>query len=336
MAKSRRKFSKKTKIILAIIPITLVFAGTFLAQKIYAYRGKNEFNANGIRYYDPEECAKDGGGKFTKLSGSNTKEKIWNYLISKGFNDAQAAGLMGNFEAESGNNPVREVDDNCWGLAMICQSSGQYQASRQAFQDAGLGQYVGHPTEYSVAGGDANIPEGDLDAVIQLMVDWILKICDENRYIYDGSYTEWIKTAQTPEEAAEIFTVTYERPVCHVSGWGSRCVRPEHLGSQWDQRYDGYQDLDRRREHARAFYDEYSGNGTSVSSTSSALGSGTGGNVTMIGDSITNMSTNSIKERLPDIDIRSQGSKHMFMEGGPSNGGPSGKSILDEIVGNGE
>ncbi len=336
MTKRRHKLSKKTKIILAIIPIVLVFAGAFLAQKIYAYSGKNEFNANGIRYYDPEECNKDGGGKFTKLPGDNTEEKIWNYLISLGFNDAQTAGLMGNFEAESGNNPVREVDNNCWGLAMICRSSGQYESSRQAFQDAGLGQYVGHPTAYSVPEGEQNIPEGDLDAVIQLMVDWIIKICDENRYIYDGTYTEWIKTAQTPEEAAEIFTVTYERPVCHVSAWGSRCVRPQHVGSQWDTRYDGYQDLDRRREHARGFYDKYSGNGTSVSSTSSALGSSTGGNVTMIGDSITNMSTNAIKSRLPDIDIHSQGSKHMFMQGTPTTGGDSGAKILADIVQKGE
>ena len=336
MLKRRRKYNKKTKIILCIAPIVMLFALAFLAQKIYAYTGKNEITANGIKYYDPEECAKDGGGTSTHLAGNTVDEKIWNYLISLGFNDAQAAGLMGNFEAESGNNPVRQADGNCWGIAMICTWSGQYDQSRQAFIDAGYGDYLGINNEYSKGGGEENIPAEDLDGLIKLAIDWIIKYCDENHYIYDGSYTEWIKTAQSPEEAAEIFTVVYERCVCHVSDWGSRCVRPEHLGSQWDTRYDGYQDLDRRRNAAREFYDLYSGNGTTADSTSSSLGSSTGANVTMIGDSITNMSTSVIKGKLPDIDIRSQGSKHMFMEAGEANGGPSGKSILADIVSKGE
>lgn len=336
MLKRRHKFDKKTKIILCIAPVVMLFALAFLAQKIYAYTGRNEITANGIKYYDPEECAKDGGGTSTHLAGNTVDEKIWNYLISLGFNDAQAAGLMGNFEAESGNNPVRQADGNCWGIAMICTWSGQYDQSRQAFVDAGYGDYLGINNEYSKAGGEENIPAEDLDGIIKLAIDWIIKYCDENHYIYDGSYTEWIKTAQSPEEAAEIFTVVYERCVCHVSDWGSRCVRPEHLGSQWDTRYDGYQDLDRRRNAAREFYDLYSGNGTTADSTSSSLGSSTGANVTMIGDSITNMSTSVIKGKLPDIDIRSQGSKHMFMEAGEANGGPSGKSILADIVSKGE
>lgn len=333
MRKIRHKLNKKTKIILCILPIITLFALAFLAQKIYAYNGKNEVTANGIKYYDPEECAKDGGGISTHLAGNTVDEKIWNYLISLGFNDAQAAGLMGNFEAESGNNPVRQADGNCWGIAMICTWSGQYEDSRQAFVDAGYGKYLGIENEYSKAGGEDNIPAEDLDGVIKMAIDWIIKYCDEHSYIYDGTYTEWIKTAQTPEEAAEIFTVVYERCVCSKSGkWASRCFAPEHLGSQWDTRYSGYQDLDRRRNHARDFYELYSGNGTTVDSTSSALGSSTGANVTMIGDSITNMSQSAIKGKLADIDIRSQGSKHMFMEGGENNGGPSGKTILNDLV----
>lgn len=341
MSKNRHKLNKTTKIILCVTPIITLFSLAFLAQKIYAYNGENEITANDIRYYDPEECAKDGGGKSTKLAGDDTDEKVWNYLISQGFNDAQAAGLMGNFEAESGNNPVMEVDDNCWGIAMICTWSGQYDASRQAFRDAGLGKYVGHPTEYSGYEGDKNIPKDDLDKVIQIMVGWIIKICDEKKDLTSWTggktYSEWIKTAQTPEEAAEMFTVTYERPVCWTIKWGARCVRPEHVGDNWDQVHgDGYQDLDRRRNYAREFYEKYSGNGASANSTSSSLGSGTGGNVTMIGDSITYMSTNAIKSKLPDIDIHSLVSKHMFMDRVDQYGGQSGKTILDEIIKKGE
>lgn len=37
------------------------------------------------------------------ISGNSDKEKIWNYLIDKGISKEGVAGLMGNFQAESGN-----------------------------------------------------------------------------------------------------------------------------------------------------------------------------------------------------------------------------------------
>lgn len=39
------------------------------------------------------------------LSGANNAEKIWNRLISEGFSECGAAGLMGNLYAESALNP---------------------------------------------------------------------------------------------------------------------------------------------------------------------------------------------------------------------------------------
>lgn len=47
-------------------------------------------------------------GAITSLSGSSTQAKVWNFLKSKGFSDAQAAGVMGNFEQESKFNPAAE------------------------------------------------------------------------------------------------------------------------------------------------------------------------------------------------------------------------------------
>ncbi len=38
----------------------------------------------------------------SELSGSNNTEQVWNYLISKGFSPAGAAGIMGNLVRESG------------------------------------------------------------------------------------------------------------------------------------------------------------------------------------------------------------------------------------------
>ena len=50
------------------------------------------------------QCCGSGGGS-TLLSGKDNKEKIWNYLIGKGLNNIQVAGIMGNIKQESGFDP---------------------------------------------------------------------------------------------------------------------------------------------------------------------------------------------------------------------------------------
>ena len=40
------------------------------------------------------------------LSGKNTEEKIWNFLISQGLTEAGTAGLMGNLYSESALQPT--------------------------------------------------------------------------------------------------------------------------------------------------------------------------------------------------------------------------------------
>ncbi|MEJ7218482.1 phage tail tape measure protein [Staphylococcus gallinarum] len=47
-------------------------------------------------------------GSITTLSGSSTQGKVWNFLKSKGFSDAQVSGVMGNIEQESRFNPAAE------------------------------------------------------------------------------------------------------------------------------------------------------------------------------------------------------------------------------------
>lgn len=58
------------------------------------------FNCEATKYV--KACGSTSGG----LTGSENDEKIWNYLIGKGLTAAQAAGVMGNFQAESGFDPT--------------------------------------------------------------------------------------------------------------------------------------------------------------------------------------------------------------------------------------
>lgn len=62
------------------------------------------YSANDILFYNPcETCSTSG----EKLLGSSNEEKIFKWLTAKGFNAAQAAGVLGNIKVESSFNPFR-------------------------------------------------------------------------------------------------------------------------------------------------------------------------------------------------------------------------------------
>jgi hypothetical protein len=60
-------------------------------------------------YYDPKALSIGGGtcGGSTQLVGAENAEKVWRFLVGKGLSPEQAAGVMGNLQAESGFNPKR-------------------------------------------------------------------------------------------------------------------------------------------------------------------------------------------------------------------------------------
>jgi hypothetical protein len=76
----------------------------------------NYFSSNNILFYDPnaEECIEPtttGGpngtnGTTTQMFGNDNAEKIFSYLIGKGLSGQQAAGILGNFQQESGFDPA--------------------------------------------------------------------------------------------------------------------------------------------------------------------------------------------------------------------------------------
>lgn len=57
-------------------------------------------------FYDPDSGENSGSCTAT-LAGNNNIEKVWNFFTGKGYTPEQAAGILGNMQAESGVEPMR-------------------------------------------------------------------------------------------------------------------------------------------------------------------------------------------------------------------------------------
>ena len=269
-----RNLRNKRKIIFAILIIVFI-STVFLCIKTknqaLAYNEKERSELD-IRFYDPTDCSGGANGATTRLAGNNAKEKVWNYFIDKGLNDAQAAGIMGNLYQESHLNPVARGDNSKYiGISQVDTSSGHSPEFLQSFIDAGYEKYTvfGSPYGNIYDWEEKNlIPAEDLDGLFQISLDFVWKSIQEPviSYInYSGNLEEWIKTANDPDTAAEIFMAAHERAYC--TSIDKRCNAPTKL--PYDQWYHGngsvgYQDLNDRKQYANEIFNELSGKGIST------------------------------------------------------------------------
>lgn len=63
----------------------------------------NFYSSNDILYYNPDTCKTSGDS--SALSGNDNAEKILRFLVGKGLTLVQAAGIIGNWQEESGLDP---------------------------------------------------------------------------------------------------------------------------------------------------------------------------------------------------------------------------------------
>lgn len=273
MKKITRILKSAFLILMAIITVTPTYAALPGDDVLDMY------NKNGIYYYNPEGSADDCNSSSTTLAGSDTAEKIWNFFIQQGFNDAQTAGLLGNGMAESGLVATRASNSSFWGLFQW--GGGRKDRLFKKLSDAGLSKYTS--PEYWGSDAEKKIPEADYDKILQIELEHTMEEKDLN-------WQEEIKKANTPEMAAEIFLVLFERAV----GGNSEVI--------YYAPYAGllYQGTKARRDFAKEFYDKYAGKG--VQSTGGVNGNAENGkNVTIIGDSITVGSKSALMEKFSDI-----------------------------------
>lgn len=173
-----------------------------------------------------------------ELTDEKVAVKIHDYLIDRGYTEAQACGVIGNAEVESGLEPSRGIPGGGFGLFQLMPCE-QRTEMLEAMQTEGVGKY----TQSGYWGLNASNfdTEDDMDKFLEIMLD----------YTRDEDDTAWqteLHNAQTPEEAAEIFLVHYERAI----GGNS----PIEYYDPYIGRF--YQSTQSRRDAARAWYEYFS------------------------------------------------------------------------------
>ena len=172
------------------------------------------------------------------LSDTEVADKMHEYFSEKGYNDAQIAGIVGNAEVESGLEPSRGVSGGGFGLFQLMDCE-QRREMFSAFDAQGVGKYA-TPDYWALDASDFDTEE-DFDTFMNIMLDYTMNPDDP-------TWMDEIYRTDSPEEAAEIFLVHYERA---VNGGSPIEYYAPYVGTY-------YQATSLRREAARRWYEYFS------------------------------------------------------------------------------
>lgn len=145
------------------------------------------------------------------LKGNTNKEKIWNFLLSKGFTEAGTAGLMGNLYAESALKPTNlqqsyekklGFTDESYTAAVDSGSYGNFVHDSAGY---GLAQWTYWSRKENMLNfcKAAKKSIGDLEAQLEFLV----KELSGYRSLY-----ELLKTTDDIKTASDTVLTQYERP----------------------------------------------------------------------------------------------------------------------------
>jgi hypothetical protein len=153
-------------------------------------------------YYEPSLSSSCGTGAITvALTGDNNAQKAFNYFVSQGLSQEQAAGILGNMQAESSVQPQR-LEGTASGI--ITPSSS---LSISQLTDDTLGWGIVQWTPPGVIITQVDQANGDPDDLgTQLSFVW-QELNSNDIYALDQ-----LKMTSTPEAAADSFEQYFERP----------------------------------------------------------------------------------------------------------------------------
>lgn len=136
---------------------------------------------------------------------------VWNWLIDHDWSEEAAAGVLGNFMAETGSGykQLSKSDE-------VLQSNLDINPSNISNHGLGLVQWIGGRRK-NIQNKYGNAPTKEEQ--LQFMLDELLGTNGVRRQVSQTEY-ELIINAETPEKAAEYFAKYYER--CHNSTYSQR------------------------------------------------------------------------------------------------------------------
>ena len=319
---------------LVIIGILMAFSST---NSVFAKLPEEKlrmFAENGIYYYDPSESLSCYGGGSIGLSGDTVMARIVDYLTGNNptnftLSGNGVAGILANFQAESGFNPFRFQGDRVSGPAYgVAQFDPMSKITDKLKSDSRTSNFFNEyfdlkysSTNFETGFPNEPVPDDVLNAWLLVQLDYFFGPSSEFENTKVGSYRnlggsmgldyiedgmnvhQAMDAAQSPEDAAKIFVWIMERPADKPGG------------------------ASRRGELAREWYNKIS-NDVSASDATGVLTTD-GSNVTIIGDSITEGSKEAILALMPNADIHSQISKQFYTGTGDN---PGGYTIMKQLA----
>ena len=168
-----------------------------------------------IRWFregDKDPCKKSGS--TGDISGNSNQEKIWNFLTGSGLSAEQAAGIMGNIQAESGFSPTRHEASQGWefgGWGLAQWTFGRRTAIVSKLPEE-LKKYhsqeYGGPTDEN--GVLSSIPIEDNDKLLKFELEYLIQESNSRPVTAAGfpgsASTEWDRLKeQTTLENATVF-----------------------------------------------------------------------------------------------------------------------------------
>lgn len=218
------KLAKKATLYIASLVMVVTSASPAYAKftQLQQYRNNN----NVVWSNSGGDCTSSSG---TVLAGNNNLEKIWNYLVGKGLNDQQAAGVLGNIAVESGSfSPFRQEASQSWGnggyglvqwtgsrrTAVVHELQGKLDTAM--FTEYYQSKYAG-ATQESNGYVPEGVPQEVNDKFLAIELDFLYAE-STTRKVASGygpsGATEWeaVKAAKSLREASDVWLYSFERP----------------------------------------------------------------------------------------------------------------------------
>lgn len=161
----------------------------------------NFYSSNKIELFDKSATACISG-EFI-LSGADNRQKIFNFLTSKGLNSQQAAGVLGNIQNESGYSPTRHEqshsDFEAGGYGIAQWTFGRRTALKSHLDTAVpnlVASYYNNSYGGAVAEGDGFVPKNSDTNTIMALEDNDALLTAELNFLFQETSSRRI-TAKT-------------------------------------------------------------------------------------------------------------------------------------------